>query len=281
MRSTPEDLRARFYEDYRKVAEDYDREFIKKCDEDLSTTLIFASVASYSGAYALTQITDWSFLCRHFRLQHPGPTGAPARSERRNSRPPSRPNIQNGQHHFRWRRSYSPTVVRSPALDCPGPSYVVRQFHCFSLVRILGDARQAMVESNASTDMRGTAIERSRNRQRKLNGIVAWYFEHVIPLMLRASLLLLGCALCQYLWEIDVTIASVVLGVTSFGVAFYFFVVAAGAVSENCPYQTPGSRILRSVSSAVPPTFRRAIELSVIVRFFRNNVTCCRPSQPI
>ena len=29
----------------------------------------------------------------------------------------------------------------------------------------------------ASTDLRGTAIERSQNRQRKLDGIVAWYFD--------------------------------------------------------------------------------------------------------
>jgi len=41
VQSGPEDPRARFYEDYRKVAEDYDKEFMKKCDEDLNTTLIF------------------------------------------------------------------------------------------------------------------------------------------------------------------------------------------------------------------------------------------------
>ena len=38
-----EDHRARFYEDYRKVAEEYDKEFLKKHDEDLNTTLIFVS----------------------------------------------------------------------------------------------------------------------------------------------------------------------------------------------------------------------------------------------
>ena len=41
-----EDHRARFYEDYRKVAEEYDKEFLKKHDElDLNTTLIFVSVS--------------------------------------------------------------------------------------------------------------------------------------------------------------------------------------------------------------------------------------------
>jgi hypothetical protein len=40
-----EDHQARFYEVYRKVAEEYDKDFLKKYDEDLNTTLIFVSSA--------------------------------------------------------------------------------------------------------------------------------------------------------------------------------------------------------------------------------------------
>jgi hypothetical protein len=108
----------------------------------------------------------------------------------------------------------------------------------------------------ASTEMRGTAIERSQYRQRKLDGIVKWYFDHVmesLPLMLQVALLLLGCTLSRYLWEINVTVASVVLAVTSFGVIFYIFVVVAGAISVICPYQTPGARVLRHI---LLPTLR-------------------------
>ena len=99
----------------------------------------------------------------------------------------------------------------------------------------------------ASTDMRGTAIERSQNRQRKLDGIVAWYFDYVmeaLPLMLQAALLLLGCALSRYLWGVNTSVASVVISITSFGMIFYLFIITAGTTSESCPYQTPGSRIL-------------------------------------
>jgi hypothetical protein len=102
----------------------------------------------------------------------------------------------------------------------------------------------------AITEIRGTAIERSQNRQRKLDGVTTWYFDHVmesLPLMLQAALLLLSCALSRYLWEINTTVASVILGVTSFGIIFYIFVVVAGAASVSCPYQTPGARILRHV----------------------------------
>ena len=118
----------------------------------------------------------------------------------------------------------------------------------------------------ASTDMRGTTIERSQNRQRKLDGIVAWYFHHVmesLPLMLQIALLLLGCALSRYLWEINITVASVVLGVTAFGVLFYLFIVIAGTVFETCPYQTPSAHILRhafrhTLCDVVLPTLRSA-----------------------
>ena len=102
----------------------------------------------------------------------------------------------------------------------------------------------------ASTDLRGTAIERSQDRQRKLDGIITWYFDHVLeslPLMLQAALLLLGCALSRYLWQINVTVASVVLGVTSSGLAFYVFIFVAGVAFESCPYQTPGSHALRHI----------------------------------
>ena len=51
MHSTPEDSRIRFYERYRKEAEEYDKEFVEKYDEDLNTTLIFVSFANYSYAH--------------------------------------------------------------------------------------------------------------------------------------------------------------------------------------------------------------------------------------
>ena len=101
--------------------------------------------------------------------------------------------------------------------------------------------------------------------------------------MLQAALLLLGCALSRYLWEINITVASIVLGVTSFGIAFYFFIVVASTVSDSCPYQTPGSHvlrylgprvqnILRSSPSAIPSGFRKAFQESEAIRIINKNV---------
>ena len=99
----------------------------------------------------------------------------------------------------------------------------------------------------ASNDMRGSAIERSQYRQRKLDGIVIWYFDHVmesLPMMLQAALLLLGCALSRYFWDVNTTVASVVFGVISFGLLFYLFIVVEGVASPSCPYQTPVAHVL-------------------------------------
>ena len=115
-----------------------------------------------------------------------------------------------------------------------------------------------------STDRRGSAIDRGRSRQRKLDGIVTWYFEYVmesLPLMLQAALLLLGAALSRYLWEINITLASVVLAVTSFGVIFYVFIVAAGATFESCPYQTPAAHAIRCILHQTPYIAHRLLSM--------------------
>ena len=54
--STKEDLRTKFYEKYRREAEEYDKDFIKKYDEDMNTTLIFVGFfLRCLGADALTR----------------------------------------------------------------------------------------------------------------------------------------------------------------------------------------------------------------------------------
>ena len=109
-----------------------------------------------------------------------------------------------------------------------------------------------------------------------------------LPLMLQAALLLLGCALSRYLWGVDIIVASVVLGVTSSGAILYIFIVVAGAASESCPYQTPGSRALHSLAPKVQSTlylaasiiasaFRRASEGSETVNAVNVNVRHYHP----
>ena len=151
-----------------------------------------------------------------------------------------------------------------PAIPQPwsGPTHTVVHVQAIlfaSLAASLFSAFLAMLGKQwlnryASIDLRGSAIERSHNRQRKLDGIISWYFDNVLeflPLMLQAALLLLGCALSRYLWEFDTTVASVILGATSFGALFYLFIVVAGTASMSCPYSTPVAHILRHIPYAL------------------------------
>ena len=147
-----------------------------------------------------------------------------------------------------------------PALpQWTGPARMVVQVQSIlyaSLAASLFSAFLAMLGKQwlnryASIDMRGSAIERSQDRQRKLDGIIRWYFNHVLeslPLMLQVALLLLGCALSRYLWDINTVIASVVVGVTSFGLLFYLCIIVTGATSDGCPYLTPWTNIIRRLS---------------------------------
>jgi len=80
-----------------------------------------------------------------------------------------------------------------------------------------------------------------------------------LPLMLQFALLLLGCGLSLYLWGINTAVASVVIGITSFGAIFYTLIVIAGATFVSCPYQTPGAQILRHIPPIlrhIPPILR-------------------------
>jgi len=96
----------------------------------------------------------------------------------------------------------------------------------------------------------GSAADKSRDRQRKLDGLEKWRFRLAIeslPVMLQFALLLLGCALSLYLWTISRTIAGVVIAVTLFGVTSYVFLAIAATLYYNCPYQTPPSIFIRTI----------------------------------
>ena len=96
----------------------------------------------------------------------------------------------------------------------------------------------------------GSAADKSRDRQRKLDGLEKWHFHLAIeslPVMLQLALLLLGCALSRYLWTISHTVAGVIVGVTLFGVTLYTFLTLAATLYYNCPYQTPPSTLVRAL----------------------------------
>ena len=147
-------------------------------------------------------------------------------------------------------------AAKLPVWNGPDPTIVhVQAILYSSLAAALLSAFIAMLGKQwlnryAQTEMRGSVIDRSRYRQCKMDGMVTWHFDLVMecpPLILHAALLLLGYALSNYLFSINQTVASAVIGFTSFGLLFYFLIVSAATLSYNCPFQTPLSLILRSM----------------------------------
>ena len=95
----------------------------------------------------------------------------------------------------------------------------------------------------------GSFIDRSRHRELRMRGIITWRFKIImecLPLTIQISLLLLGCALTRYVWDLNKTVSAVIAAFTSFGLLFYLFIVFAGTRWQTCPFQTPISLLLHS-----------------------------------
>jgi hypothetical protein len=230
------------------VAEEYDKEFMKRYEEDLNTTLIFVSFVWCSRVRVLTRVQAglFSAVTSAFIIEV-------------NSQLQPDPNTETATllRIILYKMDNTAFGGKIPTVpQWSGPPRTIVQVQAIlyaSLAASLLSAFLAMLGKQwlnryASIDMRGSSIERSQHRQRKLDGIITWYFYHVmeaLPIMLQFALFLLGCALSHYLWRIDTAVASVVLSFTLFGLVGYTFIVIAGSTSVNCPYQTPGAQVLR------------------------------------
>ena len=93
----------------------------------------------------------------------------------------------------------------------------------------------------------GSIFERCRNRQGKSDGLEKWpfhFFINSLPVMLQIALLLLACALSRYTWSVNKSVGWVLISFTTFGILLYIGLVLAGASSDECPFQAPGSEFL-------------------------------------
>jgi len=99
----------------------------------------------------------------------------------------------------------------------------------------------------------GSMVERCGDRQRKFDGLEKWPFRlfvESLPIMLQIALLLLASGLARYMWSVNTSVAAVVVSFTALGLLFYIGIVAAGASSYECPFQTPASESLRHLSDS-------------------------------
>ena len=141
-----------------------------------------------------------------------------------------------------------------PLPSWPGPTASLVQVQSIlfaSLLSALLAAFLAMLGKQwLNLHVEGSFIDRNRYREQKMRGMITWRFKLVmelLPLILQVSLILLGYALAQYLWDINRTVSSVIIAFTVLGVVLYLLIVVAGTLSRACPFQTPVSIAIRAL----------------------------------
>ncbi|KAF7341181.1 hypothetical protein MVEN_01853100 [Mycena venus] len=218
------DNKTAFWNAYRTVADEYDKEFQQKYSTDLDTTLIFAGLFSAVSSAFIIQIQP--------ELQ-PDP---------------------NDMTHALLRlliHNVNGTIFSSP--DIPqwsGPPRVIVIIQCLlytslastlmaALLAVLG--KQWLMYYGAAGE-RGNIEQRCLERQRKFDGMRRWRFDPVMqmfPLLLQFSLLFFAAALAIYLWTINHSVAAVVLSLSALGLGIYISLGMSAVVSPDSPFRNP------------------------------------------
>ena len=161
----------------------------------------------------------------------------------------------------------APASSSTPLPRWPGPDPVIVQVQCLLyaalsaalLASFLAMLGKQWVNRYRETEIHGSTADRSRVRERKLNGIETWKLHLVmesLPLILQCALLLLGFALSRYLWGVNRSVSSVVIGFASFGFLFYLSIVTVSILSFDCPFQTPFSLLIRFMAGLATPYWK-------------------------
>ncbi|KAF8170508.1 hypothetical protein K438DRAFT_1854044 [Mycena galopus ATCC 62051] len=108
-----------------------------------------------------------------------------------------------------------------------------------ALLAVLG--KQWLMYYSAAGN-RGPIKTRGLERQRKLDGLLRWKFNKVMqifPLLLQLGLFLFSAALSIYLWTIHLSLAIIVLAMTSMGFICYIALLSCMVASPDSPFYSP------------------------------------------
>ncbi|KAJ7191261.1 hypothetical protein GGX14DRAFT_481678, partial [Mycena pura] len=218
------DIKTAFWNAYKPLADEFDKEFKDKYGTNLDTSLIFAGLFSAVSSAFIIQIQP--------QLQPD-------------------PNVITQGLLMHLVQNVTGSVP--PGIQVPMPAtrvdpmvVIAQSFLYFSLFSTLLAALLAVLAKQGSIEHRGL------ERQRKVDGLQRWKFDFVMqifPLLLQTSLLLFAAALSIYLWTINHVIAVISIGLTSLGVILYILMVLSAMISRDSPYQTSLTAILISIIS--------------------------------
>jgi len=149
-----------------------------------------------------------------------------------------------------------PNQLGIPVASGPKASAVQVQSILFSsLASALLAAFLAMLGKQwLNLHVEGSLIDRSRHRELRMRGMITWRFKFImecLPLIMQVSLLLLGCALARYMWDLSRTVSAAIAAFTVFGFLFYLVIVFAATFWKTCPFQTPASFVFRYILNLI------------------------------
>ncbi|TCD61475.1 hypothetical protein EIP91_008392 [Steccherinum ochraceum] len=223
----------RFWNTYKKEADEYDLEFLSRYREDMNTCMIFAGLfTAVTATVASMTISDLGsdpnqttqVLLMNILLVLNSTSGLP------------------------------PQAIPLPTSDRPAVTIIWYQSLLYaSLACSLFAALGAMMgiqwlSRYSSVGERGTLEDRCKERQRKLDALEVWHLRRVLDglsTLLQLSLFLFGVAVCAYMWTQQIIVAAVLIGVMGAGTLFYFLTVGLSVIYRDCPFSTPFSESLR------------------------------------
>ncbi|KAJ7191247.1 hypothetical protein GGX14DRAFT_600948 [Mycena pura] len=240
------DIKTAFWNAYKPLADEFDKEFKDKYGTNLDTSLIFVP-GSIAGLF--------SAVSSAFIIQ---------------IQPQLQPDPNMITQGLLLHLVQNITGSVPPGIQVPVPAgadsrvVIAQSFLYFSLFSTLLAALLAVLAKQwllhyDSAGERGSIEDRGLERQRKVDGLQRWKFDFVMqifPLLLQTSLLLFAAALSIYLWTINNVIAAISIGLTSLGVILYILMVLSAIISRDSPYQTSLTAISISISSYAATVFK-------------------------
>ncbi|KAG1763874.1 hypothetical protein EDD22DRAFT_802050, partial [Suillus occidentalis] len=179
------DDRSRFWELYKRVAEEHDDDFLERYNSDMDIVLVF------SGLFSAVSTT---FIVAMESNLSPDPNDT--------THALLTQLVQIGLGNFTAAGStpVAPASTWSPSTINIRIQSIAYASLSFSLLAAFGAVlgKQWLGYYKSHRYGRGSQEERAKRRQEKFDGIVAWYFDAVVqsfPVLLQISLLLFGIAL--------------------------------------------------------------------------------------
>ncbi|TCD63278.1 hypothetical protein EIP91_005768 [Steccherinum ochraceum] len=241
----------RFWNIYKREADEYDAEFLIKYKEDMNTSMIFSGLFSaVTATVASMTVSDLG----------PDPNQT------------TQVLLQNILLVLNHTSGPLPHAIALPTWQGPSVTVIwVQSLLYASLACSLFAALGAVLGTQwlsrySSVGERGTLEDRCKERQTKLDGLTAWHFRRVLEalsVLLQVSLLLFGVAISGFMWTQQHIVAAVLIAVTGLGAIFYFSSIGLSIVYSDCPYYTPLTDALPRLYSFNSWAIRSASSLAI------------------